>query len=138
MTDFKKAILKRTGLSMIIGVDCGLTGAVSFIDEMEGTYFSVVDIPISQSASSSRKVKTKSIRPDCVKYSQQFQFHLSPLSNGRLLCQVKAFRPCFRWEIRSVWFVEFYRLFVSRLFTFLQWSGKSISKLAPTKREPGH
>ena len=44
---------------MIVGVDCGLTGAVSFIDEMEGTYFSVVDIPISQSASSSRKVKNE-------------------------------------------------------------------------------
>jgi len=44
---------------VIVGVDCGLTGAVSLIDEMEGTYFSVVDIPTIQSASSSRKVKNE-------------------------------------------------------------------------------
>lgn len=44
---------------MIVGVDCGLTGAVSLVDEMEGTYFSVADIPTNQSASSSRKVKNE-------------------------------------------------------------------------------
>lgn len=44
---------------MIVGIDCGLTGAVSLIDGMEGTYCSVIDIPTSQSASSSRKVKNE-------------------------------------------------------------------------------